>query len=208
MPLDGGNLLLSDEEKTELINKEPLAAKYILPLISAYEFLNGKTRWCLWLVDAEPQDLKKMPEVLKRIDAVKTFRLASVAPSTQKFADTPGLFRDRNRPETFIVVPRVSSENRPYIPFGFFDKNSIVSDTCMSIPNGTIFHFGILMSQMHMAWVKTTCGRLKSDFRYSKDIGQKSPQTNKKKPLRKPHKKYWMHVQNFRIVPWQICMIR
>jgi hypothetical protein len=83
---------------------------------------------------------------------------------------TPTLFRDRNRPETFIVVPRVSSENRPYIPFGFFDKNSIVSDTCMSIPLGNKFHFGVLMSTMHMAWVKTTCGRLKSDFRYSKDI--------------------------------------
>ncbi len=170
MPLDGGNLLLSDDEKSELIHKEPLSEKYLLPLISAYEFLNGKTRWCLWLVDAQPQDLKKMPEVLKRIDAVKEFRLSSVAPSTRKFADTPGLFRDRNRPDTFIVVPRVSSENRPYIPFGFFDKNSIVSDTCMSIPNGTIFHFGILMSKMHMAWVKTTCGRLESRYRYSKDI--------------------------------------
>jgi len=170
MPLDGGNLIFSNEEKKEFLKLEPNAKKYILPLISAYEFLNGKKRWCLWLVNAQPQDLKKMPEVLKRIDAVKEFRLSSVAPSTQKFADTPGLFRDRNRPDSFIVVPRVSSENRPYIPFGFFDKNSIVSDTCMSIPNGTIFHFGILMSTMHMAWVKTVCGRLESRFRYSKDI--------------------------------------
>jgi hypothetical protein len=111
-----------------------------------------------------------MPEVLKLIEAVKKFRLESVAPSTQKFAESPSLFRDKNRPETFIVVPRVSSENRSYIPFGFFDKNSIVSDTCMSIPNGTLFHFGVLTSLMHMAWIKTTCGRLKSDFRYSKDI--------------------------------------
>ena len=102
--------------------------------------------------------------------SVKKLRLNSVAPSTQKFSETPALFRDRNRHDTFIVVPRVSSENRPYIPFGFFDKNSIVSDTCMAIPNGTKFHFGILMSLMHMAWVKTVCGRLKSDFRYSKDI--------------------------------------
>jgi len=170
MPLDGGHLLLSDEEKIEFLNKEPKAEKFILPLISAFEFLNGKKRWCLWLVNAEPNELKQMPEVLKRAELVKQFRLDSVAPSTQKFATTPTLFRDRNRPETFIVVPRVSSENRPYIPFGFFDKNSIVSDTCMSIPNGNKYHFGVLMSKMHMAWVKYICGRLKSDFRYSKDI--------------------------------------
>jgi hypothetical protein len=170
MPLDGGNLILSEEEKFDFLQKEPKAVKYILPLISAYEFLNGKNRWCLWLVDTEPNELKQMPEVLKRAELVKKFRIDSVAPSTQKFAATPTLFRDRNRPETFIVVPRVSSENRPYIPFGFFDKNSIVSDTCMSIPNGNQYHFGVLMSVMHMAWVKSVCGRLKSDFRYSKDI--------------------------------------
>ena len=170
MPLDGGNLILSDEERKYFLLKEPKAAKYVLPLISAYEFLNGKKRWCLWLEEAEPHELKQMPEVLKRVELVKKFRLESIAPSTQKFAVTPALFRDRNRPETFIVVPRVSSENRPYIPFGFFDKSSIVSDTCMSIPFGKQYHFGVLMSKMHMAWVKYICGRLKSDFRYSKDI--------------------------------------
>lgn len=170
MPLDGGNLLLSDKEKIEFILKEPKSKKYIKPLISAKEFLNGEKRWCLWLVDADPSELKQMPEVLKRIDFVKKFRLASKAPSTQKFALTPTLFRDRNEPDFFIVVPRVSSENRQYIPIGFFDKNSIVSDTCMSIPNGKLYHFGILMSSMHMAWVKSICGRLESRFRYSKDI--------------------------------------
>jgi hypothetical protein len=170
MPLDGGNLILSDEEKKEFLSIEPLSEKYILPLISAFEFLNGKKRWCIWLVDIEPNVLRQLSEVIKRVELVKQFRLNSVAPSTQKFSLTPTLFRDRNRPETFIVVPRVSSENRPYIPFGFFDKNSIVSDTCMSIPLGNQYHFGVLMSKMHMAWVKTTCGRLKSDFRYSKDI--------------------------------------
>ncbi len=170
MPLDGGHLLLTDEQKNGFVLKEPNANKFIKPLISAYEFLNGEKRWCLWLVNAEPGELKKMPEVLKRIDLVRKFRLASVAPSTQKFAATPTLFRDRNQPDTFIVVPRVSSENRKYIPMGFFDSNSIVSDTCMAIPNGGLFHFGILTSMMHMAWVKTVCGRLKSDFRYSKDI--------------------------------------
>ena len=170
MPLDGGHLLLSDEEKNEFILKEPKAEKFIKPLISAYEFLNGGKRWCLWLVDAEPNELKQLPEVLKRADLVKKFRLESKAPSTQKFASTPTLFRDRNQPASFIVVPRVSSENRKYIPMGFFDKNSIVSDTCMSIPNATLYHFGVLMSAIHMAWVKSVCGRLESRFRYSKDI--------------------------------------
>ena len=170
MPLDGGHLLLSDEDKNKFILEEPRAEKFIKPLISAFEFLNGGKRWCLWLVDAEPSELKQMPEVLKRAELVKKFRLESKAPSTQKFAATPTLFRDRNQPESFIVVPRVSSENRKYIPMGFFDLNSIVSDTCMSIPNGTLYHFGILMSVMHMAWVRTVCGRLKSDYRYSKDI--------------------------------------
>lgn len=170
MPLDGGHLLLSDEEKNEFLINEPNSRKFIYPLISAQEFLNGKKRWCLWLIDAEPNELKQLPEVLKRIELVRQFRLNSIAPSTQKFAETPSLFRDRNRPETFIVVPRVSSENRKLIPMGFFDKNSIVSDTCMSIPNGTIYHFGVLMSAMHMSWVKTTCGRLESRYRYSKDI--------------------------------------
>ncbi len=170
MPLDGGNLLLSDDEKSEFFIKEPKAEKYIKPLISAFEFLNGKKRWCLWLVNIDPSELRQMPEVMKRVNLVKKFRMDSVAPSTQKFAETPTLFRDRNQPETFLVIPRVSSENRKYIPIGFFDINSIVSDTCLSIPNGKLFHFGILMSVMHMAWVKNICGRLKSDYRYSKDI--------------------------------------
>jgi hypothetical protein len=170
MPLDGGHLLLSDEEKNEFIIKEPKAEKFIKPLISAKEFLNGDKRWCIWLLDAEPSELKQLPEILKRVEAVKNFRLDSVAPSTQKFALTPTLFRDRNQPDTYILIPRVSSENRKYIPMGFFDKNYIVSDTCLSIPNGSLFHFGILTSKMHMAWVKNICGRLKSDYRYSKDI--------------------------------------
>jgi hypothetical protein len=170
MPLDGGHLLLSEKEKYEFHLEEPKADKFIKPLISAYEFLNGGKRYCLWLVDAEPNELKQMPKVLKRAELVKKFRLGSKAPSTQKFAATPTLFRDRNRPDSFIVVPRVSSENRKLIPMGFFDNNSIVSDTCMSIPNGAIYHFGILMSTMHMAWVKSVCGRLESRYRYSKDI--------------------------------------
>ncbi len=171
MPLDGGHLLLSDQEKIEFVLKEPKAEKFIKPLISAYEFLNGEKRWCIWLVDAEPNELKQMPEVLLRIEAVKKFRLDSVRKQTVEKAKMPSLFGEiRDFGNNYVVVPRVSSENRNYIPMGFFDKNSIVSDTCMSIPDCSAFHFGVLNSAMHMAWVKSTCGRLKSDFRYSKDI--------------------------------------
>ena len=170
MPLDGGNLIIDNIEKDEFLLQEPKAKPYVLPLISAREFLNNKKRWCLWLENINPNELRQMSTVLERVEAVKQFRLASKAPSTQKHAITPTLFRDRNRPETFIVVPRVSSENRKYIPMGFFDYNSIVSDTMLSIPNGTLYNFGVLMSEMHMTWVKYTCGRLKSDFRYSKDL--------------------------------------
>lgn len=170
MPLDGGNLLLTDEEKEQFIIQEPKAEKFIRPLISAKEFLNNQERWCLWLVDAEPQELRTMPLVLERIQKVKEFREKSIAPSTKKFATTPALFRDRNNPDSSIVIPRVSSENRKYIPMGFFQKDSIVSDTCMSLPGGTLYHFGILESEMHMTWVSYTCGRLESRFRYSKDV--------------------------------------
>ena len=170
MPLDGGNLLLSDDDKNEFILKEPKAEKFIKPLISAYEFLNGEKRWCLWLVDAEPSELKQMPEVLKRAELVKKFRLESVAPSTQKFATTPTLFRDRNKPDTYILIPSTTSENRKYIPLGFFGKDEIANNSCHTVPNGNLFHFGVLMSVMHMAWVKSVCGRLESRFRYSKDI--------------------------------------
>ncbi|HNW90970.1 MAG TPA: N-6 DNA methylase [Bacteroidales bacterium] len=170
MPLDGGNLLLTDEEKSELLKKEPDVSKFIKPLISAREFLNNEKRWCLWLVNAEPSELRKLPLTLKRIEKVKQFRLSSIAPSTQKFSSTPSLFRDRNNPGNFILIPSTSSENRKYIPFGFLSNYEIANNSCHIIPNGSLYHFGILTSEMHMSWVKYVCGRLKSDFRYSKDI--------------------------------------
>jgi hypothetical protein len=171
MPLDGGNLLFSDEEKEYFLIKQPEAAKYIKPLISAYEFLNGKKRWCLWLIDAPSDEIKKLKEIQKRVEAVKKFRLQSVRTSTNKRAEQPQFFGEiRDFGENCIVIPSTSSENREYIPLGFFDKNSIISNSCHAIPDGTLFHFGILMSKMHMAWVKKVCGRLENRFRYSKDI--------------------------------------
>ena len=171
MPLDGGHLLLSDDEKIDLIFKQPTAEKFIFPIISAHEFLNGKNRWCLWLVNASKSDIKSFPEIQKRVDLVKQFRQNSKRIQTIGKANKPSLFSEvRDFGKHFIVIPKVTSESRKYIPIGYFDKNYIVSDTCISIPNGNLYHFGILTSGIHMTWVKTVCGRLKSDFRYSKEI--------------------------------------
>ncbi|MDB4187701.1 N-6 DNA methylase [Flavobacteriaceae bacterium] len=170
MPLDGGNLIIEDDEKKDFLLNEPSAKPFVLPLISAREFLNNKKRWCLWLENINPSELRAMPLVMKRVEAVKEFRLSSKAPSTQKHALTPSLFRDRQNPSSYILIPSTSSENRNYIPMGFFTKNSIASNSCHIIPDGKLFHFGVLMSKIHMAWVKYTCGRLESRYRYSKDI--------------------------------------
>ncbi|MFH0977624.1 MAG: type IIL restriction-modification enzyme MmeI, partial [Spirochaetota bacterium] len=170
-PVDAGNLFLTDLEKDELIKKEPDAKKYIKPILSAKEFLNGKFRWVLWLVDASPSDLQKLPLILEKVNNIKDFRLKSTKVSVQKQAETPTLFSEIRQPKNnYILIPRHSSENRKYIPMGFFDPDYIVSDSCTALPNATLFHFGILMSLMHMTWVRYVCGRIKSDFRYSNDI--------------------------------------
>ncbi len=170
MPLDGGNLLLTVGEKDELLKSTPKAKKFLKKVIGSHEYINNEERWCLWLIDATPTELKQMPEVLKRIDSVKKFRESSIAPSTRKFALTPALFRDKNLPEKYIVIPGVSSERRTYIPIGLLQNDVIPTNLVHIVPNGNLYHFGILTSSMHMAWVKNVCGRLKSDFRYSKDI--------------------------------------
>jgi len=171
MPNDNGNLILSDSEKSQIIAIEPNIEKYIKPLISAREFINGEKRWCLWLLNVPPNEIRLSGVLLKRIELVKNYRLDSRRPSTRKLAQYPTLFGEIRQPNTdYVLIPRVSSENRKYIPIGFFDSNYIVSDTCMSLPDATLFHFAVLTSEMHMAWVRNVCGRLKSDFRYSKDI--------------------------------------
>ena len=172
MPRDGGFFIIdNEEEKEKIIKQNPLAKKYIKNYIGAEEFINGGKRWCLWLVNAEPAELKKMPLVMARIENVKKFRLASKNPSTRKFADTPAVFCSITQPKNdYLLLPSVSSERRKYIPIGFKSKDDILSNLCFSISNATLYHFGILTSAMHMAWVAQVCGRLKSDFRYSKDI--------------------------------------
>nr|NCR22611.1 class I SAM-dependent DNA methyltransferase [Microcystis aeruginosa L111-01] len=169
-PTDGGNFILSEEEKNTLVSKNPLLIKFIRPFISAREFLNGGKKWCLWLLDIKPNELKNIPEILERVEAVKQFRSKSIAASTRNYS-YHCLFRQITQPKSdYILVPRTTSENRKYIPIGFFTADNIVSDTCQAIPNGDLYLFGILTSEMHMAWVKYVCGRLKSDYRYSKDI--------------------------------------
>jgi hypothetical protein len=171
MPNDGGNFLFTDEEKNIFLKDEPDAKKYFRPLISAHEFINGENRWCLWLKDANPHDLRKLKLLNDRIENVKKHRLSSSRLATKKLADFPTLFAEVRQPENnYVLIPRVSSENRKYIPMGFFDENSIASDTCLFIENATLYHFGILMSVMHMSWVKNIGGRLKSDYRYSNEI--------------------------------------
>ena len=171
MPRDGGGFILTDEEKQELIKNEPLAEKWVHPYIGAYEFINNKTRWCLWLVDANPAELKKCPTVMKRVQQIQEFRASSVAAGTRKFAATPTLFCQIAQPDSeYIVVPKVSSERRRYVPMGFLPKDVIASDLVFLIPNATLYNFGILTSNVHMAWMRAVCGRLKSDYRYAKDI--------------------------------------
>ena len=167
---DGGFLLLYDEEKEIFCNKYDDINEIIKPVVSAREFLNNIKRWCFWLVDISPTIIKKYPELLTRIEQVKVMRLESSFAPTRELANYPTLFRDIKNPQQFIVIPRVSSERREYIPMGFFDGSHIPLDSIHTIHNGDLFLFGNLTSLMHMAWVKYTCGRLKSDYRYSKDI--------------------------------------
>ena len=155
----------------ELLQKEPAAKKFIRPLISAYEFLNGENRWCLWLKDISPAQLRALPEVMKRVNAVREFRLQSTKAATVKLADVPYLFAEIRQPENdYVLIPIHSSENRLYVPFAFFDKENIVHNSSTALPNATLYHFGVLSSQMHMAWMRAVCGRIKSDNRYSNNI--------------------------------------
>jgi len=171
MQNDGGNFLFTDDEKKALLKIEPNAKKFIKPLVSAHEFLNGKNRWCLWLKDAEPGELRELKEVTKRIAAVKKLREESSRETTKKLASFPTLFGEIRQPVSkYILIPRHSSENRKYIPIGFFSHNVIVSDSCLAIDEATLFHFGVLQSEMHMAWVGHVCGRLEISFRYSNEI--------------------------------------
>ncbi|MDB9349405.1 class I SAM-dependent DNA methyltransferase [Nodularia spumigena] len=169
--VDGGFYLFNDEDKQSFLSQEPEAIKLFRPILSGDEFLNGRNRWVLYLKNIDPSEIKKMPKVLERIEAVKNYRLESTKIQTREMANFPTLFAEPRQPNSsFLLIPRTSSENRKYIPFGFYSEDFIVNDSCIAVPNANSYIFGILTSEMHMTWVKYVCGRLESRFRYSNTI--------------------------------------
>ena len=172
MPRDGGNLIIEAEDYDQFIRDEPQAAEFIRPLLGSEEFINGKKRYCLWLVGVSPSKLMKCPKVLERIEACRQMRLASKAAETRKFAETPALFCQITQPEgvDYILVPGVSSERRKYVPMGFIGSETKVTNLVQIVPNANKYHFGVLTSSVHMAWMRAVAGRLETRYRYSKDI--------------------------------------
>jgi len=168
---DDLNLIIEEDEYDDFIKKEPLSVKYIKRYMGSEEFINNQKRYCLWLVDIEPNELRKMPFVMKRVEAVKNFRLNSNREATKKTANTPTTFSVIHQPTTdYILFPVISSEKRKYIPIGFVSPEIIVSYAVFTIPNANVYHFGILTSAMHMAWTRYVCGRLEMRYRYSASI--------------------------------------
>jgi hypothetical protein len=171
MPNDGGHLLIEKDDYTDFIKKEPSVIKYIKKFMMGEEFINNLERWCLWLIDIEPAEFKKSPLVLDRVSKCKNYRLSSSRDATKKGADFPYRFMEVRQPNTdYIAFPKVSSERRNYIPIGYLSKNVIAGDKLFTIPHASLYYFGILTSDMHMTWMRTVGGRLKSDYSYSNTI--------------------------------------
>jgi hypothetical protein len=168
MPNDDGHLLLTDNERAALLATAPGAAAYVRPILGSVEFINSISRWCLWLRDIQPEVLRSMPAVLTRVEAVRRAREASKRQQTNELANTPALFGEIRQPEgRYLAVPKSSSSGRSYIPMGFLDPHVIAGSELFTSEEAGIFHFGILSSAMHMAWVRLVGGRIKSDYRYS-----------------------------------------
>ena len=170
-PIDGGNYLFTKDEMEEFIQLEPKSEQYFKPWYGSVEFIHQQPRYCLWLGNCSPAELRQMPHCMKRIEAVREVRLASTSAGTRKLAERPTRFHVENMPKgNFIIVPSVSSEKRRYVPMGFMSPDVLASNLVLLIPDATLYHFGILESNVHMAWMRAVCGRLKSDYRYSKDV--------------------------------------
>lgn len=167
MPADGGHLIINEEDYEDFITREPKAAKYIKRYMMGKDFINDIVRYCLWLVGASPQEIRDMPLVYERVKAVKELRLKS---SQKKLADTSYLFRETRNPEHYLAIPNTSSEKRYYVPMGWLDDSVIPGNEIRVLPDATLYEFGILTSRVHMGWMRRVCGRLKSDYRYSKNI--------------------------------------
>ena len=170
-PRDGGYFVLTEEERDQMLQHEPQLAQWIRPYIGAEEFIKQKTRYCLWLRHAGPSDIKASKTLYERVQAVREFRLSSSAKTTQGYAKVPNLFAQITQPEGVdcLLVPRVSSERRRYAPIGFIKAGVVASDAVQIIPNATLYHFGVLTSNVHMAWMRVVCGRLEMRYRYSKE---------------------------------------
>ena len=170
-PTDGGFLFLTVEEKDEALKKEPNIEKYLKKMYGAAEFINNKERYCLWLVGASPVEIRNSKFISDRVAKVKEFRLNSTKEATKASADTSTIFQEIRQPiSEYVIVPRHSSENRRYIPLGFVSSEIIVNDAVQIIPEATLYHFGVLTSNVHMAWMRAVAGRLEMRYRYSKDI--------------------------------------
>lgn len=170
-PTDGGFLFLTNDEYQDVQKREPEILKYIRRVYGASEFINNKPRFCIWLVGVSPAEVRKSKFIMERVESVRKFRLASTKAATRKSAEMPTLFQEVRHPNSdYIIVPCHSSETRKYIPLGFVSPEIIVNNAVQIIPNATTYHFGVLTSNVHMAWMRAVCGRIKSDYRYSKDI--------------------------------------
>jgi hypothetical protein len=170
-PADGGNLIVEAHEKDAFLRENPSVEPYLRRLLSADQYINGSDRWVLWLVDAPPGLVRENEGLRKRVNAVREFRESSPKESTRRMASKPTLFDQIRQPkQPYILIPRHSSENRRYVPFGYFQPDTIISDSCTAIPGASLYHFGVLGSSMHMAWMRRVCGRIKSDYRYSNKL--------------------------------------
>ena len=170
-PVEGGHLIFTEEERQGFLKKEPKSEKYFRPFMGSDDFINGHSRWCLWLFGVAPNELRSMPQVMKRIEEVKKFRLSSTKAATREYANYPAQFMEIKQPESdYLMIPATSSENRRYVPIGYLDKNVVASNAASFVPNATLYHFGILTSNVHNAWMRAVCGRLEMRYRYSVNI--------------------------------------
>ena len=170
-PVEGGHLIFTEQEKNDFIKEEPLSEQYFRSFMGSDDFINGHSRWCLWLVDISPKDLRAMPKVSERVERVRDFRLASVKEATREYAAYPTRFMEIKQPNSdYLMIPATSSEKRKYIPIGYLTKDVIASNAASFVPNASLYHFGVLTSNVHMAWMRATCGRLEMRYRYSVNI--------------------------------------
>jgi hypothetical protein len=214
-PADGGAFILDEEERLELLKREPEASKFIRPLIGAEELINNSRRWCLWLAEAEPSVLRKMPLVLERVDQVRSFRMKSKKKPTVEMASTPTLFAENRQPSSnFLAIPEVSSENRIYIPIAYLSRDVVPTNKLYTLEKATLFQFGVIQSLMHMAWTRQVAGRLESRYHIQRvsftttSPGRKKRRRNRKRRSKRRRRRCWTRGRSIPIRRWPISTIR